>query len=61
MRKRCNFSGVSIPCNDKWAFKHQSYCLVLQVESEILEAVGQVVPMLNSSKDSDMKTTDALS
>ncbi|KTG05608.1 hypothetical protein cypCar_00005327 [Cyprinus carpio] len=28
-----------------------------QVESEILEAV----PMQNSSKDSDMKTTDALS
>ncbi|XP_056124003.1 KAT8 regulatory NSL complex subunit 2 [Rhinichthys klamathensis goyatoka] len=32
-----------------------------EVESEILEAVGQVVPMLNSSKDSDTKTTDALS
>ncbi|RXN26886.1 KAT8 regulatory NSL complex subunit 2 [Labeo rohita] len=32
-----------------------------QVESEILEAVGQAVPMQNSSKDSDTKTTDALS
>ncbi|XP_026097661.1 KAT8 regulatory NSL complex subunit 2-like isoform X2 [Carassius auratus] len=32
-----------------------------QVESEMLEAVGQAVPMQNSSKDSDTKTTDAFS
>ncbi|XP_051518024.1 KAT8 regulatory NSL complex subunit 2 isoform X2 [Myxocyprinus asiaticus] len=31
-----------------------------QVESEILEAVGQAVASQNSSQDSDMKTTDAL-
>lgn len=31
------------------------------VESEMLEAVGQAVPMQNSSRDSDTKTTDAFS